>query len=265
MCCRINRAGRARLVLVALALATVLASCRFVQDLLHMDPVEVVDHTPNSTAVEADTVSEVSVTFSSQMDQTRTEDAFSLEEDTSSLAGSFSWQDDDATLAFAPTAGIRPGKTYTISVSTGAQDRWGNSLAREFAFSFRTGTETEPPTLTHDPADGDTVALLDYPITITFSEEVERASFLAGFSIAPQVDGWFEWSTAGNASIVTYRPLTLYEAGTSYTVTVDESVADVSGNPLGTRTAFVFTAGSAVALATQSVTAVSVLSTIVPP
>ena len=81
-----------------------------------------------------------------------------------------------------PTSPLATSKTYTISVVGGFQglkDVAGNPLAQNFTSTFTTAAaqqqDTTPPTVTSfSPANGATNVAIATPITVSFSEALER-------------------------------------------------------------------------------------------
>jgi hypothetical protein len=80
----------------------------------------------------------ISVTFSEEMDRTKTQNSFSLMLDNADVEGSTHWSPDGEMLTFTPTDHLREGKTYRIVVGTGAEDIMGVNLAAQGVFSFKT-------------------------------------------------------------------------------------------------------------------------------
>lgn len=217
--------------LVASLLPWLVAGCSLFAGFGHMQPVEVSSYFPSAPFVEAADIPWVRVSFSSPMNRARTEEAFRLSEDEQPRTGSFGWDDDGRTLRFFPSSPLEPAKAYTVSVSTAAEDAYGNSLARPLAVRFVTGTEGDRPRITdHSPGDGATVADLREPVRVRFSEPPQPASVLSGFSIEPEVRGSFAWS--GDETEITFQPLEDYTPGRPYTVRLAEEIRDRSGNPL---------------------------------
>ena len=82
----------------------------------------------------------IAVTFSEPMDTAATQNAFSLT-GVQAVPGSFAWSLGDTVLTFTPSAGLVQTQPHTISLSTGAMDKSGNSLASSFSSSFTTAVQ----------------------------------------------------------------------------------------------------------------------------
>ncbi len=215
--------------LPAACLPLLLTGCGMVQGFLHMRPVEVLAVWPEAEVVEAELLEAVEVTFSAAMDRPRTEQATVLTENDIPLPGRFAWR--DATLIFTPAAGFLADRTYRLTVSSAAEDLFGNSLQMELQRVFHTGRDREPPVLvSFSPADGAEPADLLLPLVFRFSEPVDRGSFYTGFRLAPAVQGWLDWEDSDRVAI--FRPLQAYQPGTEYLAELSREVRDPAGNPL---------------------------------
>jgi hypothetical protein len=80
-------------------------------------------------------------------------------------------------------------------------------------------------------------------IVITFNEPMNRGSVEAAFSITPDMNGAFAWSTDNRT--VTFTPERALASATVYFVAIDSSAKDMAGNTLGGPTTFQFTTEAA--------------------
>jgi len=207
------------------------AGCSLLPELLRMGPVEVLAYRPDQELVDPESVPHVSVWFSSPMNRTAAEEAFSLQEGSERREGRFSWQEGDSLLVFTPLVPLAAGFLYTVAVSAGAEDVHGNSLAEPLRFQFRTGTDDRRPRVVRLlPVDGAVVGSPRERIVIEFSEPMDAGSLYAGFSLFPPVPGGFVWTAGGQE--VTFLPLADYGPGSEYAITLRASIADRSGNTL---------------------------------
>lgn len=81
----------------------------------------------------------LSFVFSEAMNQAVTQSALSFNPETSC---DFSWNTAGDTLTCNPQSDLSSGASYTVSLSTAAQDLAGNNLATGSSLSFTTGTTT---------------------------------------------------------------------------------------------------------------------------
>ena len=94
----------------------------------------VVNHVPSSDATGVSTSTSIQVTFSEPMDQTSTQNAFTI---SPSVSGSFTWTVGDTVMTFTPNASLAQGTLYTISISAAAQSKTAKSLV-PCSWSFQT-------------------------------------------------------------------------------------------------------------------------------
>jgi hypothetical protein len=92
----------------------------------------------------------ISVTFSEQMDTGSVQSAFSLSDGSNEVSGTFSWSGD--TMTFNPSNDLGYSTLYYVTVGTGAKDISGNYLETIFNSSFTTEAEdSNKVTLEWDP------------------------------------------------------------------------------------------------------------------
>jgi len=214
-----------------------LSDCELITDLAHMSPPEIISFSPASEYADPAEVEKITITFSTIMDRTKTEEAFALKEESENLQGKFMWQDN--TLIFTPYGEIGKNKTFTILMKKDAEDLYGNSLKDDFRHTFFTGEELVPPqVINFSPQNGETLKNLNEPVVVTFSERMEIESIYNGFRLNPDVKGTFEWSEDGK--IFTFTPVGLYRQGEEYTVEISTDLRDLSGNSLAESLLFSF-------------------------
>ena len=206
-----------------------LTGCDLFQHLQHMDAPSVVLSDPADQLVKAEDLPVVSLTFSSEMNRIETEQAFSLTEGGKVLVGDFSWE--GSTLKFSPCNRINDNKEYLLTVLKDAEDEWGNSLERDWFYSFSTRSEQVPPELIAAcPEDFSLLEGLRTPLTLTFSEPVDQESFRKSLHLSPDFIRTFSWDEASMS--VTLIPLEDYQAGQDFTLEISEELLDLSGNCL---------------------------------
>lgn len=96
-------------------------------------PPEVLSVTPEDGATEVPVDTTISVEFSEEMDRASVEGAFSLAPE---VQGNFTWEGNSPTFALATD--LEYGTKYTVTVSTTAKDKAGNTLAGAYTWSFNT-------------------------------------------------------------------------------------------------------------------------------
>ncbi|MBN1180281.1 MAG: Ig-like domain-containing protein [Anaerolineae bacterium] len=130
---------------------------------------------------------------------------------------------------FRPATGFVPGETYVATVAAGLTDTTGGVLEEDFTWNFT----VQPPTIVWtQPASGDNKIPLTQPITVTFSQPMDRPSTAAAFSLRTSddepVSGRFSWHE-GN-TVLTFTPNNSLDLGMRYTARVGASARAASGN-----------------------------------
>lgn len=92
---------------------------------------------------------------------------------------------------FRPTRPLAAGVMYVGRVAAGLQDTTGALLQDDYTWSFSVAA---PIVKSFDPPNGGADVDLRRPISITFSQKMDRASAEAAFSIDPPVQGSFRWT-----------------------------------------------------------------------
>jgi len=224
-----TKPGSRRLVVALLAAVLAAfgsASC----DLLRAAPFRVESWNPGRGRHASIAGTSVSVTFSGQADHASTENAFSLTEDGVALPGAYSW--DGATLFFSPFRALRSNAEFRISVAADARNGSGVSLESSFEDEFSSKPEDGRPTVVSTvPARGGILPGLDDPVTVIFSEAVDRVSLRDCLSLSPAAVGL--WELGGDGLTALFKPLEPLTWGTWYQLSVSAELRDVCGNRMG--------------------------------
>jgi len=129
----------------------------------------------------------------------------------------------------------------TVDIAVGlAQDAAGNYNIAAPRFSI-TYDATAPAVVSTSPTAAATGVLLDTNVSVTFSEEMDKASAEEAFSIEPAVGGSFRWVE----NTMTFEPEVELEYGTVYTVTISTAAGDLAGNELAVDYTWGFTSETA--------------------
>ncbi|HRI55558.1 MAG TPA: Ig-like domain-containing protein [Anaerolineae bacterium] len=129
--------------------------------------------------------------------------------------------------SFTPKTALAGGATYKVTVPAGLTDASGGLLAEDVVINFQTAS---PIVLTAAP-DGP-MAWPTKPITVTFSQPMDRASTQAAFALRhadakTQVTGRFIWSEGSR--VLRFQPLTPLAYDTAYTVQIGQSARAAAG------------------------------------
>src|SRR5207245_1583053 len=117
----------------------------------------------------------INAAFSKAIDPlTITTVTFILKQGTTAVAGTVSYA--GVTATFAPASALAPLTAYTATITTGARDPAGHSLAADFSWSFTTSVtpDTTPPTVSSTvPASGATAVAINQTINAAFSKAMD--------------------------------------------------------------------------------------------
>lgn len=172
-----------------------------------------------------------------------------------SVAGLVTYAAIANTATFTPTAALAPNTLFTATITTGAADLAGNTLANNFVWTFTTGAApdtTKPTIVSTIPANGATGVPLNQTISATFSKAMDPLTITTAT---------FQLATAGGSAvtgtvgydpinfIATFVPSANLAASTTYNAIVTTAATDLAGNPLGSGLApdpWMFTTGATV-------------------
>jgi hypothetical protein len=153
------------------------------------------------------------------------------------VSGAVTYSTIGDTATFTPSLPLLTNITYTATITTGATDLSGNTLASLFVWTFTTGftTDTTPPTVTLlNPADDQPGVLIDASVNATFDKAMDPST------INPQtftVTGPGATVVVGKVSydvsdmIATFTPVSPLAASTLFTATIS-GAKDLAGNAL---------------------------------
>jgi hypothetical protein len=235
--------------IIPTVLLILLPSCSYIYEKLDFTQPEIISIYPSNlmTNVENDVV--IEVRFSREMDTVKTNNSFSLSSASGMVSGYFRWSDSGRRLSFEPKKILNDSEMYTITITTSAEDKDGNDLKEATTSVFYVNTDLNSPEIqSHSPASNETGVLPDLSdlsppgyITIIFSEAIDPDTLYDGITISPAVQGTYAWDVT--QQIITFNPVYDLNYGTTYTVTISESLTDISGNPFLEQYSFNFTVG----------------------
>jgi len=148
-------------------------------------------------------------------------------------------------FTFTPSGNLTLKTLYTVTITTGAKDQFGNALASNFVWTFTIGATSCPPppppiVISVSPAAGASGVCPNTVITGTFSEAMDPATMNdTTFTVAPGVTGTV--TLDGTGQIATFTPSGNLALNTSYTARITTGVQDLFGNSLATDFVWSFT------------------------
>ena len=193
--------------------------------------------------------SKISITFSVAMDpSTITTSTFIVKQGTTPVSGTVGFA--GMTATFTPAAKLAPNTMYTATVTTGAKDVSGKSLARDYVWSVTTTSipDTISPMVTSaDPANGATGVRIEavgpssHPIVITFNEPMDESTITTASFTLKKGSTPVSGSVTTTSTTATFRPSGNLTSSTIYTATVTTAAKDVAGNGLASNYTLSFT------------------------
>ncbi|MGA2674740.1 MAG: Ig-like domain-containing protein [Terracidiphilus sp.] len=154
-----------------------------------------------------------------------------------------------AVATFTPAADLAFNTVFTATITTGAQDLAGTSLAANYVWTFRTVPAPTPPTVISTvPLNGATAVPINQALTATFSvamdaASIDSATFLLTETGGPSVTGAVTYVAAG--SVATFTPAANLAPGIQYTATITTGATDLDGTALVQNYVWTFTTAAA--------------------
>jgi hypothetical protein len=152
-------------------------------------------------------------------------------------------------FTFTPASNLALSTLYTATITTGAQDAFGNALATDYVWTFTTAAAAcappPPPTvISVTPLNGAAGVCPNTVATATFSEAMEPSTIdtttftLTGPGVTP-VSGAV--TLDGTDKIAAFTPSVALTLNTLYTATITTGAQDPSGNGLASNYVWSFT------------------------
>ncbi len=181
----------------------------------------------------------VEIVFSSPVDRTDVEESFALKNSEGNIEGSFDWVN-PASVRYTPSHPMIKNGRYTMALPRSIRDHHGNIMAFDFISEFYVGTDfTAPVIVSSNPPSGAGAVSgiqVKQQISVSFSKTMNRESVERGFSITPDISGYFIWSEDIPGlpdSRLVFNPTGEMAYGKLYSFKVSGAVEDSAGNPLG--------------------------------
>lgn len=183
-----------RRILMLAVLLTCCSGCRPFFGMLAKVP-EVESVKPDAGLQSGDSIA---VQFSCDMDKTAVESAFRLSCGTHPVNGSFTWNS-PSEMVFFPEQSFTY-RSYVLDIAYTARSAAGVPMQRSFTRFLAANEETPPLELVSISPDPDDLLISpEDTFQINFNQAVDRISFYSAFSMNPQLQGDFEWSSADSS------------------------------------------------------------------
>lgn len=209
----------------------------------------IISRSPVNAATNVATNTDVTITFSEQMDVATINSTNITLKPTAggaNISATVTCNSPCTTATLDPAAPLLNNTNYTVTVTTGVKDVAGNALAAQSTSTFTTIADTTAPTiLSTSPVNGTTVPA-PATITVVFSEDMDPLTIngttftVKKTSDSSPVAGTVSYNAATKTAIFTPTGPGLAN-GTGYTVTVTTGAKDLAGNGLTGNFTFSFT------------------------
>jgi hypothetical protein len=182
----------------------------------------------------------VNATFSKKMQSTTiTQTSYTLQQGTTSIAGTVTYTDADSTAHFTPTSPLTANTSYTATVKSSVKDKKGNALKADYVWTFSTGVI--PAVTLTDPLNLATGVALNKVISATFSQVMDPLTITTStFTLkigATTVLGAVNAAGTG----ATFTPTVALLPNTTYTATITTGARNTTGIPIASDYVWTFT------------------------
>ena len=220
----------------------------------------VVSTNPVNGATDVPVNQVVTATFSTAMKPATISPAtFTLANAAGAVAGAVTYAPTGSIASFTPATPLAYSTAYTATVTTGATDALGDTLAANVIWTFT--TTARPVVLFTTPVNGATGVPTNQILSATFSKTMNCATLASPattFSLAGPGSTAVAGTVACSGSVATFTPAANLAVNTLYTATITAAATDSTGNSLAGPTAWTFrTAGASATPAVISTTPVN--------
>ncbi len=178
----------------------------------------------------------VTAAFSKPMDPvTITAVTFTLASGTTNVTGVVTYNAASNIATFAPAANLAANTAFTATITTGAKDLAGNSLASNFVWAFTTSAvaDTTAPTVSStNPASAATGVALNQKIAATFSKAMDSSTITTTTFTLKQGTTAVAGTVTYAGTTATFTSTASLAASTAYTATISTGATDLAGNAL---------------------------------
>ena len=172
----------------------------------------------------------ITASFSTTMDATSINNTtFLLKEGTNNITGVVSYA--GTTASFTPTSPLIIDAIYTATITTGAKDLLGNTIANNYVWTFST-TGNAPRVISTDPMNGATNVFLSKTVSATFSTAMNPATINAASFTIKDGNNPVLGTVSYAGTTATFNPTNNFSTNTTYTATITTNAKDLAGNSL---------------------------------
>ncbi|MEX0996477.1 MAG: Ig-like domain-containing protein [Flavobacteriaceae bacterium] len=151
------------------------------------------------------------------------------------------------TASFTPEANLTSNTTYTVTITTGAENTEGVPLQSNFVWKFTTGALVAPTVISTNPERDETDVALNKVIEATFSMPMEPSTINGTTFTLKQGTNTISGVVSYTGVTARFTPEANLNSNTVYTATVTTGAENPAGIPLAGNYVWEFTTGASVA------------------
>ena len=192
---------------------------------------------------------QVAVTFSKAMDPASINGStFTVKDGTNSVAGTVTYNSSDHKATFTPNVNLTPNTVYTATVTLGAKDMAGHSLANVLTFNFNTGATaiTLPMVNSTNPVSSSVGFPTGSILSASFSKVMDPLTINVNTFTLKQGSTPVTGVVSYSGTTATFAPSAPLAVNTQYTATVSTGAKDAAGNALAANIVWSFTTAASV-------------------
>ncbi len=182
----------------------------------------------------------VTATFSMAMNPlTINSSSFTLKQGNTIITGVVTYS--GTTASFTPSVALQTNTVYTATISTGAKNLAGTSLANDYAWSFTTALPIAPTVIATDPTNNATNVPVGKIISATFSMAMNPTTITTASFIVKQGATVIPGTVSYSGITATFIPTNPLASNNIYTATITTAVKNAAGTPLSNDYVWAFT------------------------
>lgn len=182
----------------------------------------------------------VTATFSVSMDPaTLNQATFTIKQGSTPVTGVVTYSGNTAT--FTPASNFLSGKTYTATITTGAKNQAGTSLANDYVWIFNTVSTVAPTVINTDPFSNATGVVVTKKVSATFSMAMDPLTINATSFTLKQGANQVLGTVSYGGSTALFSPASNLLPGTTYTATITTAAKSASGIAMTSNYVWTFT------------------------
>jgi hypothetical protein len=188
----------------------------------------------------------INASFNIAMDPlTINTNTYTLKQGTNVIAGSVLYTGN--TASFDPSINLLPSTNYTATITTGAKNIDGTSMASNYTWTFTTGTIIAPKVVSADPANNATAVVINKTISANFNMPMNPTTLNGTTFTLKQGATPIAGAVSYLGTLASFDPTNNLIPSTTYTATITTGAKNLAGIPTSTNYIWSFTTGTTIA------------------